>query len=107
MVVVEIAGAFFGIFMLFITYISFRKKQLNKNDMLVWGAIWVLVIAFSLLSQQLQDSVRLIGFIRLLDFVLIAGLAVLSGIIFFQFRKIRVLERKFEELLEKIMHRKK
>ena len=107
MVVVETAGFLFGIFMLYISYVSFKKKQLNRNDLIVWGIIWIGLIALVVFSQQLQSSVKSFGFIRLFDFAFILGFAVLSGIAFFQFRKIRALESKIDELVEKIIGKKK
>ncbi len=107
MVAIEVAGTVFGIFMLYMTYVSFRKRQLNAGDMAFWGVVWTGVIVFALFSPHLQPSIELIGFIRVLDLLLIIGFAVLFAVIFFLFKKTRVLERKTDELVEKIMLGKK
>jgi len=106
MAIIETIGLLFGLFMLYITYISLKKSQLNRNDAIVWGAIWVGVICFAIFSRQIQPAISLIGVVRLFDFVFAAGFAIIFGIIFFLFRKSRVLEKKLEAIMEKIIQKK-
>lgn len=96
-----IAVAFAGL-MIFVTYNSYRRAQLRIYEFGLWMAIWAGLALISIFPDRLRSVIAPLQIARLLDLVIIAGLLLLSAIVFSLNRSVRRLEDRLAALVRNL-----
>jgi len=104
--ILQIIGILFGLFMAYLTFESFKKRQLSRQDLFFWELIWLALIIFAAFSAfaftQSEIFVQALGAVRLLDLLTIAGFGVILLIVFFMYKGLRASQAKLEQLVESL-----
>ena len=89
----------FSILMIYITYINFKNKILNKPVYFTWICVWLLIIFVSIRPKYIDDY--FVNIFKIDIFYLFSVLGILSLIIlnYFFLIKIRTLEKKINTLI--------
>ena len=104
---IQIVGIFFGLFMLYLTFIYNKRRQLTAKEAVFWYAIWLFFVVLSLLPNSLDFLVKdVLNMQRPLDFLIILGSMFLIGVSFYNYSIARKNEQKIEEIVRKIAIRK-
>ena len=104
---IQILGILFGLFMIYITFISGKRREFTTKEGGFWIIVWVLFILVSLFPRGLDFLIK--GVLKLqrpLDFFIIAGFMFMIGFIFYSYTLIRKSQKKLEEIVRKMAMKK-
>jgi hypothetical protein len=99
---IQLIAIVFGVAMAFWTYRDYRRRALLAAEAAVWFTVWVGLILVSLLPDELRNLVGPLKVARLLDLVMIAGILLLSTLVFMLNVRIRRLESRVVELVRRL-----
>jgi hypothetical protein len=99
---IQIVGTFFGLFMIYFTYLNFKKKVLTTKELSVWVALWVLFIGASLFPNLLDFFVAKLSLTRAMDLLIVAGFMTLILMFFYTYILVRINQKKLEEIVRKV-----
>jgi len=104
---IQIIGIFFGLFMIYITFISGKRREFTTKEGGFWIIVWVLFILISLFPGALDFIIKdILRLQRPLDFFIIAGFMFMIGFIFYSYTLIRKNQKKLEEIVRKMAMKK-
>ncbi len=104
---IQILGLLFGLFMIYITFISGKRREFTTKEGGFWIIVWVFFILVALFPRSLDFLIK--GVLRLqrpLDFFIIAGFMFMIGFIFYSYTLIRKNQKKMEEIVRKMAMKK-
>jgi hypothetical protein len=97
MIIIQAAAVLFALAMMYTTFLHYKRKDFSTGAFLFWMALWVgfaLIVAF---AGEAEEIVKMLAFARLMDLVMVAGLAILTIVAFWNFAAVSRLERKLEK----------
>ena len=104
---VQIGGILFGIFMLYYTFLNFKRKQFTTTEFSFWVFVW-LAFAFVAVYPSILDIIApKIGAYRNLDLITLAGLMFLSVSIFYTYSLTRKNQKQLEIVVREIAIKRK
>jgi hypothetical protein len=98
----QLIGGIIGIIGIIISLLRFREGKMSLNMLLVWGAIWVLLILFSVYPTTTSILSNITGIGRGLDIILIFGLIGCFYLIFKIYGMIETIEEEITQLTREI-----
>ena len=96
---IQIAGFLFGLFMVYYSFLNFKRKEFTAKEISFWIFVWVLFILISLFPSILDPVVREFGFLRTLDLLVISGFLFLIITNFYTYTVVRKTQKKLEALV--------
>ena len=99
---VQLLGVLFGLFMIYLTFLYRKRKELDQKESAVWFIMWAIFIAISLFPGILSPIVRSLSFARTMDMLVIMGFMVVIGIGFYNYHVLRNTQKKVEEIVRKV-----
>ena len=103
---IQILGTFFGLFMMYYTFLHFKRKEFTLKEFSFWLFLWIIFIYVSLFPNALDFIVKKLALSRTMDFFIIAGFMVLIAMFFYTYVLVRVNQRKLEYIVRKIAKKK-
>ncbi len=105
---IQVLGVMFGLLLLYVTFINYKKNEFTTKEALSWSAICVALIIFSIIPKFIDPFLKQIGILRLLDFLVIVGFMFLLIVVFYVYHVVRKTQMQLTDLVRKIaMDRKK
>jgi len=108
---VQLLGVAFGMLMVYLTFVHFKKREYTVKEFSVWMILWLAFILIALFPQIMQYFVhKTLGMSRTLDFLIIIGFIMITGIMFYTYSVVRKTQNKIEEIVRKFAlknHKKK
>ncbi|MDY9923067.1 DUF2304 domain-containing protein [Methanobacterium sp.] len=95
MILYQYIGLIIGIIGIIVTFLRFKDGKMSLNMLLVWSAIWILLIVFSIYPDTTTLLASITGIGRGLDLILIIGLI---GCYYFIFKIYNIMENIEEEI---------
>ena len=105
---IQIFGILFGLFMIYITFLSGKRREFTTKEGGFWILVWVGFMLITIFPNSLDFLVK--GVLKLqrpLDFFIIAGFMFMIGFIFYSYTLIRKIQKKTEEIVRKMAIEKK
>ena len=103
---IQILGLLFGLFMLYITYLYRKRRELSNTEWLFWSALWLVFIILSLVPTSLDFIVKdVLNMSRPLDFLIIMGFMFLIGTNFYTYSLARKNRKQVEAIVRNIAFR--
>lgn len=99
---IQVVAAVFALAMMYQAYLNFRRDDLGLAGFAFWVALWVGLLAVSLLPGVFRNIISVAHVARLLDLVTIIGLLALTGICYRLYISVRGLEKKIAALVRQI-----
>tara|TARA_Y100000031_G_C7961284_1_gene266095 strand:- start:59 stop:472 length:414 start_codon:yes stop_codon:yes gene_type:complete len=99
---IQLLGTIFGVAMLYITFIKFKRKEINKMEWLIWSSGWILIVFLAIIPSILDPIIRPLNFHRKLDFFVVIGFFVLLALGFYNYSNTKKTQRRMEILVRKI-----
>ena len=99
---IQLLGTIFGAGMLYLTYLKFKRKEINKREWMFWTSGWLLIIFLAIIPSILDPIIRPLNFHRKLDFFVVIGFFVLLGMGFLNYTNSKKTQRRMEILVRKI-----
>ena len=103
---IQIAGFLFGLFMIYYSFLNYKRKEFTVKEIFFWSAVWVILIVITLFPNLLDPIVKYGGFLRALDLLIISGFLFLIAAIFYTYTIVRKNQRQLEKLVREIAIKK-
>ncbi|MCF7860993.1 DUF2304 domain-containing protein [Candidatus Woesearchaeota archaeon] len=103
---IQILGALFGMMMLYISYMNFKRKDFTVVEGLFWMGAWVAFIVVSFFPDIISPLVKTLSLARAMDLFIILGFMFLVASIFYCYTLLRKLQKKMEQIVRKIAIKK-
>ncbi|MBI2653427.1 DUF2304 domain-containing protein [Candidatus Woesearchaeota archaeon] len=104
---IQIAGFLFGLFMLYYSFLNYKRKEFTTKEFSFWVLVWLAFVAVALFPSILDPITQRFGFFRTLDVLIITGFLFLISAVFYTYTVVRKVQRKVEVVVREIAMRKK
>lgn len=104
---IQIIGALFGLFMVYYTFLHYKRKEFTVKEYSFWVVLWVLFIVVALAPWLLDPFVKSLELARAMDLLIILGFMFLIGALLYTYILVRNMQKKVEEIVRKIAFEKK
>lgn len=104
---IQIGGFLFGLFMLYYSFIHYKRKEFTIKEFSFWVLVWLAFIIVALFPSILDPITQRFGFFRTLDVLIISGFLFLIAAVFYTYTIVRKVQRKLEIVVREIAVRKK
>ena len=102
MIWIQLLGVVFALDMMFITYFYHRRGVFFLHDTIIWMSIWIGLFFAAMFPQTLELVIEPFQFIRVMDFLQLAGFFLIFSLIFAVFTRSRSNDRKIEKLVREL-----
>lgn len=103
---VQIIGILFGIFMVYYTFLNYKRRELKIGELLFWTLLWIMFTIIILIPEVLDPIVKRLNFARTLDMLIIIGFMFLIGVSFYVYSVTRKNENRIEQLVRELAIKK-
>ena len=96
---IQVFGTVFGAFILYMTFLQWKKKEFTFNEWAFWSVFALVFIGVSLFPQVLDPVITALELGRKLDLLIILGFMFLIAATFHSYRVVRKTQKSLEELV--------
>lgn len=96
----QILSVLFALWMIYEVSIHSRKKIISSNEVGLWLAVWGIFIVVAIFPNLLIGIADRLHFARVFDLLTVAGLMILTVMVFFSYFAQRAGNRKLEQLVQ-------
>ncbi|MEK6943327.1 MAG: DUF2304 domain-containing protein [Nanoarchaeota archaeon] len=100
-------GLMFGIFMMYYTFLNYKRKQFTGNEFAFWTILWIIFISIAMFPAMLDPLLPLTGALRALDLLTIVGFAFLMLSVFYNYTLTRRNQRQLEAIVSSMATNKR
>jgi hypothetical protein len=104
---IQILGVLFGFFMIYYTFLHYKRKEITFKESSAWIIMWALFLIVTVWPQILNPIVASLSLARTMDFFIILGFMFLIGALFYTYTIVRKNQNRLEEIVRKIAIEKK
>ncbi len=99
---IQVFGLVFGIFILYMSFLQWKKKEFTINEWAFWAGFAVLFSIVSLFPNILSPIVTSLKLGRTLDLFIILGFMFLIAATYYTYRVVRKTQKGLEDLVRQI-----
>ncbi len=96
---VQIIAILFAVFMVYVSFLHWKRKDINGGEIYFWILLWATFIFVTLFPNILQSVTRLLFFTRVMDLLMLLAFMILAYLGFQNHISNRRMEKKIEELI--------
>lgn len=97
MIGIQIVAIIFALWMVYFSYLHFRRGEFKLIEFLFWQILWLGLVIVVIFPQSVNFILKTFSITRTFDLVVITGVVILFGISFRSYVIVRRLEKKVEE----------
>lgn len=101
MIGIQVVAIIFALWMIYFTFLHFRRGEFTKSELVIWQVLWVGLVAVVIYPNSVKFILNTFKISRTFDLIVITGIVVLFGITFRNYVLLRRVERKFEDMVRK------
>tara|TARA_Y100000310_G_C20611026_1_gene777997 strand:- start:171 stop:506 length:336 start_codon:yes stop_codon:yes gene_type:complete len=99
---IQIIALLFGMFMMYYSFIRYKKREFTINEFFVWAVVWLMFMIGSLVPNALDPFFKKLNFARILDVYIVAGFLFLIGVSFYNYTLARKSQKRIERIVRRI-----
>lgn len=99
---VQIVGIFFALFMIYLTFLFYKRGDYVTRDFLLWFIAWLIVISILVYPELIYGIRERLMIQETVDVVIIGGFMFFSVVVFYMYSITKKTEAKMEKLVRKI-----
>jgi hypothetical protein len=96
MIGLQIVAILFALWMVYFSYLHFRRGEFKKVEFLLWQLLWLGLIVVVIFPKSVQFILKTFSITRTFDLVVIVGIIILFGITFRNYVIVKRLEKRIE-----------
>jgi len=100
--VIQIIGAVFGLFMFYLSFLYFKKKDFHLRDFLLWGVIWILFVSATLVPDTINKLTETFHIQGAMWFFTIVSIVFLTLVVFNVYRTVKKDHRKLQRVVREL-----
>ena len=104
---IQIAGLLFGLFMIYYSFLQYKRKEFTAREFAFWFLAWAFLIIIVIFPNVLDPIVKSLNIARTLDLLIIAGFLFLIIAVFYTYTIVRKVQKKLESVVRQIALNKK
>lgn len=104
---IQILGLIFGLFMLYLTFLHFKRKEFTIIEYIIWGLTWTAFIIVVTIPKILDPITQTLNISRIMDLLIIFGFMFIISTIFYIYGLIRKIQKKQEEIVREVAIQRK
>ena len=99
---IQIAGFLFGLFMIYYSFLNYKRKEFTVKEFSFWILLWAIFIVVTLFPFVLDPIVKTFGFFRTLDLLIISGFLFLIATNFYTYAIARKNQKQLETVVREM-----
>lgn len=99
MIGIQIVAIIFALWMIYFSYLHWRRNEFNKLEFIFWQILWLGLIVVVIFPGCANFILKTFSISRTFDLVVIVGIVVLFAISFRNYVIISRLDKKIEKLV--------
>ena len=103
---VQIAGFLFGLFMVYYSFLHYKRKEFTAKEFTFWLVLWVLFVVVAAFPSILDPIAKELSFFRTLDLLVITGLLFLIVTVFYTYTLTRKTQKRVEMVVRELALKK-
>ena len=103
---IQIAGFLFGLFMIYYSFMIYKRKEFTAIEFGLLLVFWLLFIMVALFPYFLDPLVKSLNFARTFDLLVISGFIILIAVVFYIYKSTRRNEKRLEKLVRDLAMKK-
>ncbi|MBI3027787.1 DUF2304 domain-containing protein [Candidatus Woesearchaeota archaeon] len=104
---IQIAGFLFGLFMIYYSFLHYKRKEFTVKEFSFWSGLWIFFIIIALFPYILNPIVKSLSFARTFDLLVISGFLFLIAVNFYVYTITRKNQMQLETIVREIAMKKK
>lgn len=103
---VQIAGFLFGIFMVYYSFLNYKRKEFTIREFGFWIVLWAVFVIVAMFPSVLDPIAKELSFFRTLDLLVITGLLFLITSTFYIYTLTRKTQKRVEMVVREMALKK-
>jgi len=103
---IQIAGFLFGLFMIYYSFLSYKKREFTAKEFSFWLFVWAFFIVITIFPYVLDPVVKSLNFARTFDLLVISGFIFLVALMFYMYTITRKNQKQVEAIVRLVAMRK-
>ena len=103
---IQIAGILFGLFMVYYSFLNYKRKEFSIREFSYWLVLWIFFIVIALFPYILDPIAKSLNFARTFDLLIIVGFICLTLAVFYVYTITRKSQKQVEKIVREIAIRK-
>ncbi len=103
---VQIVGLLFAIFMLYLSFLHWKRGEIGGGNFFFWLMLWLAFILVTLFPILLGGLTKMLFFARVMDFLMLIAFMILAFLGFQNYISQKKMEKKIEKMVRKEALRK-
>lgn len=99
MIVIQPIGIIFTLFLLYYTYLHYKKQTLTLREYVLWTVLWISLLVVTIFPSIVNVFLKDLGIGRALDLFVIVGIFLLLVIVFQNYTVVHRLEKRVEKFI--------
>ena len=99
---IQITGFLFGLFMIYYSFVNYKRKEFTVKEFSFWLILWVFFIIVSLFPYVLDPIAKSLNFARTFDLLVIGGFIYLILAIFYVYTITRKNQKQIEQIVREM-----
>ncbi len=97
---IQIIGILFGVFMLYYTFLYYKRKEFRQLEFGFWVVLWGVLIAMAIWPNSLDFLVKkVLSLSRPLDFFMIVGFLFIVFLAYFNYISSKKINHKIDRII--------
>jgi len=98
---IQVISISFALFMLYITFLQFKRNNLNGKEFGFWVSVWLIFIFFALVPKVFTPLLARIFIARAMDIIMIGAFMILAYLGFQNHIGVKGLQKQIQGLVRK------
>lgn len=103
---IQIIGFLFGLIMLYLTFLHYKRGDYNSRSFVIWVCVWFFFIAMVVFPETVYGLMETLEVERTVDFFVIGGFLFFSLVIFYLFVTVKSIQKKIEKITREVAIKK-
>lgn len=103
---IQIAGFLFGLFMIYYSFLKYKRAEFTIREIIFWTVIWAGFIIIALVPYILDPIAKSLNFARTFDLLVITGFLFLIIAIFYTYAVARKTQKHVENIVREMAMKK-
>lgn len=99
---VQMVGVFFGLFILYISFLHYKRQEFTGREYGFWSFFSVIFILMSLFPTILDPVIETLDIARKMDLLIMLGFIFLIGTTFYIYSLVRRTQKNVEDIVKEI-----
>src|SRR3989344_6555037 len=95
-------GIIFGLVMIYVTLLFYRRKEIQFADLLIWIPVWLFFLLGVVFPRTLDIFVQAFSVRSAVELFTIAGFMFMIAIVFYLFKLLRVQKCKLKKIVKSV-----